>query len=312
MKQYFGTLLLLLATLPFLFAQKQAADQDGIRTVLDAETRAFFARDHDKWASYNVQDSTFRMLFAGPGYYYNIVGWDSMDRWRDPAFKAPPVTGETLAAYLNKFDYRYQINGNTAFVSFREGTSEKTATDQTRLLVKQNGAWKVAGGSIVAAPAYALQRMMRELQLAAGKWRMDVRNKEDSASGVINRTFVTDVHETTNGLEMVTHKTLTRREGTHYAVVETEQFIPDMVSGEIKYITITKYLNGDTQVLSGKVEKRENGTLVAVMMHPDAPALKEGEMEISLLADGRLQFKNSRFDKAGNRTGGSLFVMRRM
>lgn len=109
---------------------------------------------------------------------------------------------------MNKTDYRYSINGNVATVSFREGKNDKEASDETRVMVKQNGAWKIEGMTIIGISEYNLRNSLMDLKLLLGTWKIDSSSMKAEPAAKMNTNYQgsTDIHETEKGIEMVTHQ----------------------------------------------------------------------------------------------------------
>lgn len=109
-------LLLLLLNLMIIntaSAQKMGAEYEAIRKVLNDETRYYFERNFDKWADTYLHDSSIYAMYTGPSGHSQMIGWEHIAEAMKPTFQnAPPVTGDALAPYSNKFDFHYLINSS--------------------------------------------------------------------------------------------------------------------------------------------------------------------------------------------------------
>jgi hypothetical protein len=315
MKTLTKTFILLGATIcTAASAQNNKSEQDAIRKVIDAETRSFFQVKYDEWANAWAHDSTvFRMDLSTTGFS-QTRGWDKLsEQYKQSMQNMQPYSEADIATWMHKFDYHYIINGNMAYVTLKEGLPEKNASDEFRIMIKQNGEWKIAGMAGIGTASYNLQNAMTNLKSFLGTWKMDTASfkTEPASTGMSNQLSTTNVHETDNGIEMVTHRFL-KSNGDSYSITEQEQFVPDYNKNEIRYIDIVKYSQGYTYTQFGKVELSADGNIVVTIMDEDKPTIKRAEAEIALQKDGSAQLKNKWYDTDGKQQGSNSFTLQRL
>jgi len=295
-------------------AQKNNPEQEAIKKVIDQETRSFFEKKYDKWAETWAHDSSIFIVRASPSGYTQMVGWNSIsENYKQTMQNFPVFTEDQIAPYMNKMNYHYSINGNIATVSFKEGKTEKEANDETRVFVKQNGAWKTLGMTVISSANYNLINSLATLKAFVGNWKLDSNSfKEEPASnGQTNQLATSYVRETGNGIEFVTNRSFTSN-GQPYSIIETEQFIPDYNKNEIKYIDINKYSSGETYTQLGKAQMNANGNFTVTIMDDDKPTVKRGETEFALQKDGAIAVKNRWYDKDSKQLGANSFMLKRL
>lgn len=295
-------------------AQKNNAEWDAIRKVIDTETRSFFEKKYDKWSDTWMHDSSIFIIRAYPTSNSQMYGWNTISKnYKETMQNFPVFTEEQILPYMNKMNYRYSINGNMATVSFKEGKTEKEATDETRIMVKQNGVWKTAGMTLIGTAEYNLKNAFNNLKSLIGNWKMDAASykAEPAQNGTKIESGAGNVHETLNGVEMVTHLNYISGD-QRYSSTEYEQFIHDFGRNEIKYIHITKSFTGETYTQVGKVEINNAGDIYITILDEDKPTVKQAEGVFALQKDGTLQIKNKWFGSDGKQQGSNSFTLHRL
>lgn len=290
------------------------AEWDAIHKVIDAETRNFFEKKYDKWADTWAHDSSIFIVRADPAYNSQMYGWNTISQnYKQQMQNMPVYTEEQMAPYINKINYRYTINGDMATVSFKEGKTEKEASDEIRVLSKQNGAWKMIGLTVIGTANYNVQSAFNNLKLFIGNWKMDVSSykNEPEQKGFSIESSTVDVHETATGIETVTRATFTNN-GQRYSSTDCEQYIHDFNQNTIKYIDVSKDSYGGTYTQFGRVEIDDAGNIITTIMDADKPTVKRSESMIALQKDGSLLIKNKWFDADGKQQGSNSFTLHRL
>jgi ketosteroid isomerase-like protein len=122
----------------------QTADQDSIKKVCIAETKAFTDFDFDALASYHVQSADDQLaLNKADGSFSSISGWEAISK----ALKNYFQTGKKETVKLASDNFTFVIHGDMAFACYNassQNTEGKTSVSKEfRTLLKINGQWKI-------------------------------------------------------------------------------------------------------------------------------------------------------------------------
>jgi len=302
-----------LFTIYSVAAQKNNAEQQAIRKVIDQETKAYFENKYENWADTWVHDSTTFRMNISPTGIDKTTGWDKLNKGlKEYMQTATPLNEENMSAYTNKFDYEYYISGSMATVLFKEGKTKETATDQMRLMVKQNGAWKIAGLTTISAANYRFKNSVEILRPYLGKWRMlnaSFKNEPgDSAYKMIS--FIADIHETMNGFESTTTN-IYSYSGNRSVITEREQFIPDYDINKFRYYDETKSSNGYITGGAGTAVFDSSGNFVISIMYDNKSIVKLKNI-YSMKSDNTIRVQGLFFNEDGKQTNSWSFDMERM
>lgn len=303
MKTLFFVAFFMVALYNTATAQKNTNEREAIRKVIDQETRAYFEQKYDLWASTWVQDSTAFRLTVSPSSFSKITGWDKLNAGvKESMQTATPYSEEDMAPYTNKFDYEYYINGNMATVFLKEGKTLKDANDEIRLMVKQNGAWKLLGLTIISTPNYNFNNSVEKLRTFIGKWKMvEGSLKSEPADTAYHAiSLSTDFHEVMNGMES-SSSAISEYSGNINVYTETEQFIPDYEINKFRYYDNGRSANGYIVGGAGTAEFDSTGSFVVTMMYDDKPVVKLKNI-YTMKKDGSLHIQADFFNKEGKKT----------
>lgn len=128
-------------------ASAQTADEGAIKTVVQAETKAWIDRNADAWQATWLQDETVTRVIVQASTYTSQKGWTNIAPPMLKDFKENP-TPLPFTAAIDRFVARQQ--GNLAFVEYDQTTTAPDAAASTnpsreyRVLVKAGGQWKIA------------------------------------------------------------------------------------------------------------------------------------------------------------------------
>ena len=292
-------LLVCIISISPLLAQKTTSDQDAVRKVIEQETKYYFESNYDKWAGTWAHEASCYVLNAGPSSNQEIIGWENISvSYKQAMQNATPLTGEELTEYA-KHDYLYQINGNMANATFKEGKGNFGA----RTLEKQNGEWKITSLTTINSISYKVQSDYNALKSFAGKWKIDAGTYKveptDSNFKILSHTV--DIQEGIYGMEFIANGTGSYA-GSTYSFIETQNFIPDYDEGEIKYFDFTKTGDGNTETNAGRALIDSVGSLMLKQMFPDKPASVQYENSYTRKNDGSMLFKGRVYNENGNVT----------
>ena len=125
-------------------AQKNSLSKEEatIKKVIENESKYFWARKLDKWKSTWVQEPYIVWTAATQDGVRQYKGWEAWLNQVEDFFKTSPEPMPYKKA-VKKYDYKFRIYGNGAWVSFTQ-ENEGTKTIETRIMEKINGEWKIA------------------------------------------------------------------------------------------------------------------------------------------------------------------------
>ena len=308
--------LTLLCLIFFLGVSAQNSnEQQAIKKVLDQETRSYFEMKYDAWASTWMHDSTVFRMSMSPTQFSKIVGWNNMNQGMKESMQGTAFTEEQMAPYLNKFGYKFYINGNVAHVFFKEGKDEKSANDEERLMVKQNGEWKIAGITIVNTPIYNFINDRQKLNSFIGKWKVKEGSYKDGPPDSVYKlsSFTYDVHPASNdGIEFASMQVWNSvQDNSIFTTTEYEQFVPDNDIMKFHYYDNVKSSAGFSGGGAGYAEFDSTGSFLMKMMYDDKPVLRVTN-KYTLNKDGTVHFEGISFDTNGKQTGTWSFDLMRI
>ncbi|MBK8703365.1 MAG: nuclear transport factor 2 family protein [Saprospiraceae bacterium] len=118
----------------------QKAEKKAIIKVIEAEHLAYSQRNLEKMASYYAQSEN---SVAGDAITFTAKGWEENFKGYQSYFADYPNPVEPRIGYK----YDISISGDKAWVTFnqKKKNAEQDKTKQLRILVKQNGEWKITG-----------------------------------------------------------------------------------------------------------------------------------------------------------------------
>jgi ketosteroid isomerase-like protein len=144
-------LIILFSAVLFLSAQSysQTAEEEIIKKVCIAETKAFNDFDMDALAAYHVQSANDQLVLnKADGKFSATSGWENISKKLKNYFQ----TGKKQNAKLASENYVFVIEGNMAFVCYNassQNAAGKTSqSKEYRTLLKMKGKWKILAGQV--------------------------------------------------------------------------------------------------------------------------------------------------------------------
>lgn len=125
---------------PALASPAREVDTAGIIAVLEAETRHFCARDLDAWAATWSHAPYVAKLYAGRAPFREFVGWEAIRANTVAHLREHP---EPIPVPATAHDYAVDVFGEAALVRYAKA-GERGPVRETRLLVREGGAWRIA------------------------------------------------------------------------------------------------------------------------------------------------------------------------
>jgi tetratricopeptide (TPR) repeat protein len=127
-------------------ASAQTGDEQAMKAVVRAETKAWIDRNADAWKDTWLQDRSVSRVVVQAGSYTSQQGWDNIAAPMLKDFKDNPVP-LPYSPTIEHFVARQQ--GTLAFVEYDQGMTAAGAASgsrsrEYRVLDRTGGAWKIA------------------------------------------------------------------------------------------------------------------------------------------------------------------------
>ena len=133
-------LLIVLILLIGLTVNAQKAEKTAIIKVIEGEHLAYSQRNLEKMATYYAKSEN---SVSGDAITFIAKGWEEDFKGYQSYFADNPEPVEPRIGY----NYDIIISGDKAWVTFnqKKKKAKKDSAKQLRILVKQNGEWKITG-----------------------------------------------------------------------------------------------------------------------------------------------------------------------
>ena len=146
-KKPFLIIAILTFSVPAVVAQ--STEEEVLKKLVRLETETYQKKDSVAWKALFIQDEKTNRMYAGNGFYYNGIGWDSfgpmMLQWMKEDPKPSRYTDIQHTNYIIKvsenlawlgYDQKLNVPGNDSLPG--------TSTREFRTLVKDNNQWKIS------------------------------------------------------------------------------------------------------------------------------------------------------------------------
>lgn len=145
----FSTCLLLVSVaIPGVAQQTVLSKEEmAIKNVIESESKHFWGRDYEGWASLYVHAPYTSWTSATKDGVRHFTGWESWSNQVKELFQSDPKPQE-YEGVVFKYNYKFRIYKNGAWVSF-EQMNGGTKTLENRIMEKENGQWKIAMVEVV-------------------------------------------------------------------------------------------------------------------------------------------------------------------
>ena len=285
MKKLSFLLLLAALTAVTLFAQSsKTAEQDAIRKAIEDETSALNACDYARWADHWWPETYCYFSVTSPQRHWSMHGWEEISAWAKTATtNCTPTTDNP-----KKWDYKYAVNGNMAFVTFLEAGGDES----TRVLEKRDGKWKLIRMGVVASSSYVALERLQRLQQLAGKWKADLSTmkKEVPSQGWIDLDFYFDIEPTETGIRVKHWRHWKDNDGDH-KFSRNWEFATVSEHEDLALFVVQYGSDGFSGAIHGTAKMGKDGSL---------NALTEKNSEwFTLKPDGKLNLSVDGIDDAG-------------
>lgn len=156
MKQVLTQFALLLTT--FLVATGALAqnEEEAIKKAIRNETDAYFRRDYNAWKATWAHDSKVSRTVVAQNFLIDVTGWEKADPDAQKDFTSNPTP---MKVDLDNDNFLFRTSGNMAWVEYDQtltmsGESKPQHSREYRLMVKENGQWKLASQVTVVPESF--------------------------------------------------------------------------------------------------------------------------------------------------------------
>ena len=122
----------------------QSAEHEAIKTMLHAETAAFYARDADAWQAQWLHDANATSALVGNNRYRYMKGWEDIAQRVARSIKANP---KPMLAEIANTNFIIRQEGDLAWVEYDSAVRVDPETTQRsheyRVLIKTGGQWRI-------------------------------------------------------------------------------------------------------------------------------------------------------------------------
>ena len=317
MKKLFLISFLSLLTLPLLFAQKPkdqltekgaatlSKEELAVKQVIEDETKYFDLRDYENWSKCVAHDPmtvySWTTPFQGENSVFEAKGWDEVSKHMKKNIETWPAKKE----HAKKYDYKFKVNGNMAYVTFLEGNG----IYETRVLEKKADGWKILRMEATASPMFEAMHKKYALQRLAGHWNMDPSTiKAEGGEGWTLQAAEVKVKKTDYGLKASGTVYFKSPEGEEHVIEEENMLSYDLGTGKIAMWSSSYFPNsGWSEGSLGEGEVDENGAIHFTAHRVGKEGKEKGMIKIK--EDGNLHYEVKRFDKDGKQVFAMSYAM---
>ena len=135
--------------------RQQIAEDEVLKTVVQAETKAFYDRDFEALQAKWLHDSTTSRHVIGYGRSTYQKGWDEIAAGIAKSLKANAL----MQVDLSSSNFAIRKEGNIAWLDYEQGVSipqlrVKQQSRERRLMVKTGNEWKIGSSISVLTSSY--------------------------------------------------------------------------------------------------------------------------------------------------------------
>jgi tetratricopeptide (TPR) repeat protein len=180
----FSALILFTAALPK--ASAQSAEEQAIKEAIASETKYYLMADSISWQAAWLHDAKVTHTWASSDSYGVMIGWDSVKR---RVIRSMVLNGPRDTTQLKNENYLVRVNGNLATVDFDQvsgdgSDSSRYVARSHRILVKENGKWKIASVSGYVSSSWAANGDNSENNLNSAGYSLLTRKRIEDAVDV--------------------------------------------------------------------------------------------------------------------------------
>ncbi len=136
----------------------QSSEEAAIRSAIEEAGNGVYANNYEKWAA-NWSEAEILFHYANEAEHYLFENWSKLAAQMKENMKGGP--SEQLP-YVERKNFKYKIDGNLAWVHFDQKDDNRESKEQ-RVLVKENGRWKIVNMTAVDVSSYEKNGPIRRL-----------------------------------------------------------------------------------------------------------------------------------------------------
>jgi tetratricopeptide (TPR) repeat protein len=172
----------------------QSAEEEALKAVVMGETDGYYKRDYDAWkATWLTGPNSTRSIIVNSVYFHQ-VGWEKIEPEMLKDFKDNP---KPLPVVIKCDNFLYSINGNMGWIEYDATLTIPTLypkfkdfTRENRLLLKQDGKWKITNQVTISKNAFGSDPEAIESNLNGIGYKLMEANKLKEATEVLKLNAV--------------------------------------------------------------------------------------------------------------------------
>jgi ketosteroid isomerase-like protein len=122
-------------------------EEASILKVIENESRAFYKKDHNAWASHFIQSPKVHWVCVETGVTLRADGWDDLSKFVADWMKENPEPIDYDQANFEDSNVQVTISGDLAFVSMKSSNTQPDGSLRqligSRTMLRENGSWKI-------------------------------------------------------------------------------------------------------------------------------------------------------------------------
>src|SRR5579864_1809248 len=146
----------------------ETADEEALKKVIRTETESYYKRDADGWAATWRHDANVTRTIIAQSGYGATTGWSSFGPETVKAFKRQ----KPIPLDLKSENYIIRTGENLAWVEYDQymqapgaDPKDRRFSREYRVLVKENGEWRIANQITVDPETFSPSQQAREASL---------------------------------------------------------------------------------------------------------------------------------------------------
>lgn len=305
-------------SLPLIFAQKTkdeltekgtatfSKEELAVKKVIEDETMYFDLRDYDNWSKCVAHDPmtvySWTTPFQGKNSVFEAKGWDEVSMHMKKNIESWPAQKE----HAKKYDYKFKVNGNMAYVTFLEGNG----TYETRVLEKKADGWKILRMEATATPMFKAMHKKYALQRLAGNWTLDPATLKTEGDGNWKlHAAEVKAKRTDYGLKASATIYIKNAEDGEERMIQEENMLSyDLGTGKIAMWSSSYFPSyGWSEGGLGEGEVDDDGNIHFTAHQVGTEGKEKGMIKIG--EDGNLYYEVKRYDKDGKQVNAVSYTM---
>ena len=275
-----------------ILSAQTTPEQDAIRKIIEEETRAIQLCDYNRWADHWWHEPYCYFSITNPDQHTGLQGWEEISAW------AKKITTNCNPAdqRTRKYDYRFAVNGNMAFVTFLEDQGNES----TQVLEKRDGKWKLVRMGVINTTAYESKERLKQLHRLAGSWTADMSTLkfEPPLQGWAVLDFHFENTPTESGIRLTHWWNWKNDAGFSGKLTRRMEVAAVAGSPDLEMFAVESNSDGWSGASHGMAKLDTEGNLTMLTKKPNSDKLDETSW-LTLKPDGRLHLKMENYGDDG-------------